>query len=215
MEKSLRGSPGGYPGGHGAEARIQEGGIPLKEKIRRLFTNVWNVPNALTMLRLALIPVFVILFRAGHSKWALAVFCAASLTDMLDGMLARRLNQITDFGKLFDPLADKLMVLTALCCQGAAGVLPWAAILIVLAKELLMMLGGVFMLGKGVVVYANYFGKAAQVSFIVSLILSFFHEELAAWGTRLDLIMLWITVGLAILAMIVYAAQAWKQIRKK
>ena len=107
------------------------------------------------------------------------------------------------------------MVLTALCCQGAAGVLPWTAILIVLAKELLMMLGGVFMLGKGVVVYANYFGKAAQVSFIVSLILSFFHEELAAWGTRLDLIMLWITVGLAILAMIVYAAQAWKQIRKK
>ena len=156
------------------------------------------------MLRLALIPVFVWLFWNADRKLALAVFILASLTDMLDGMLARKLHQITDFGKLFDPLADKLMVLTALICQGLAGVFPWSAILIVGCKELLMLLGGLFMLKKDVVVYANYAGKTAQVFFILSLILSFFHEELAAWGTRLDLILLWITVGLAILAMIIY-----------
>ena len=186
----------------------------MKERLKKLFTNIWNIPNALTMLRLVLVPVFVVLFRAGQMKWALAVFVTASLTDMLDGMLARKLNQITDFGKLFDPLADKLMVLTALFCQGFAGVFPWTAIAIVLAKELLMVLGGAFMLGKNVVVYANYFGKTAQVFFILSLVLSFFHEELRAWGVQLDLILLWITVGLALLAMIVYAAEAWKQIRK-
>ncbi len=185
----------------------------MKEKLRKLFTNVWNVPNVLTMLRLVLIPVFVAVFLQGHTKWALAVFCAASLTDMLDGYLARKLNQITDFGKLFDPLADKVMVLTALFCQGAAGVLPWAAILIVLAKELLMVLGGAFMLGKGVVVYANYYGKTAQVFFILSLILSFFHEEMSGWGAQPDLICLWISVGLSLLAMAVYAAEAWKQLR--
>ncbi len=185
----------------------------MKERIRKLFTNVWNVPNALTILRLILVPVFVLVFQAGHPRWALAVFCAASLTDLLDGYLARKLNQITDFGKLFDPLADKLMVLTALFCQGFAGVFPWTAILIVLAKELLMVLGGAFMLKKGVVVYANMFGKVATVFFILSLILSFFHQELADWGTRLDLILLWITVALAILAMAVYAAQAWKRLR--
>ena len=185
----------------------------MKEKIRKLFTGVWNVPNALTILRLILIPVFVILFRRGQLRWALAVFCAASLTDMLDGYLARKLNQITDFGKLFDPLADKLMVLTALFCQGFAGVFPWAAVAIVLAKELLMVLGGAFMLGKGVVVYANYYGKTAQVFFIASLILSFFHQELVEWGRPLDQYLLWISVGLTIQALISYVVSCWKQLR--
>ena len=170
----------------------------MKEKIRKLFTNVWTIPNVLTMLRLILVPVFV----------------AASLTDMLDGFLARKLNQITDFGKLFDPLADKLMVVTALFCQGIAGVFPWAAVFIVLAKELFMMAGSVFMLKKGVVVYANYFGKAATVCFIASLILSFFHQELAAWGWPLDQYLLWIAVAAAVLAMISYTVQSWKQIQK-
>ena len=187
----------------------------MKERLKKLFTNVWNVPNVLTMIRLALVPVFVLAFQSGKTKWALAVFCAASLTDMLDGMLARKLNQITDFGKLFDPLADKLMVLTALFCQGAAGIFPWTAILIVLAKELLMMLGGAFMLSRGIVVYANYFGKTEQVSFILSLILSFFHGELAAAGVQLDLSLLWITVGLALLAMCLYGVGVVKTLKEK
>ena len=187
----------------------------MKDRIRKLFTNIWNVPNVLTILRMLLIPVFAALFFNGHPKWALAVFCLASLTDMLDGYLARRLGQITDFGKLFDPLADKLMVLTALFCQGLAGVLPWAAILIVLAKELFMVLGGVFMFGKNVVVSANYFGKTATVCFILSLILSFFHRELADWGVQLDLILIWVSVGLALLAMTVYTVQGLRQIRNE
>ena len=106
----------------------------MKEKIQKLFSNVWTVPNVLTMLRLVLVPVFAVLFFRGDRKASLAVFIAASLTDLLDGYLARRLNQITDFGKLFDPLADKLMVLTALVCQGIAGVFPWVAIVLVGCK---------------------------------------------------------------------------------
>lgn len=188
---------------------------PLKEKIRKLFSNFWTIPNMLTILRIILIPVFVVLFFQGNKMAALGVFVAASLTDMLDGYLARKLNQISDFGKLFDPLADKLMVLTAMVCQGIAGVFPWSAIIIVACKELLMVLGGVFMLSKDVVVYSNYVGKAAQVFFILSLILSFFHEQLAAWGVQLDIIFLWITVGLAILAMIIYAAGAIRTLRSR
>ena len=180
----------------------------LKKEAEKVFARVWTVPNVLTMLRLALVPVFVVLFVSGHPKAALAVFIAASLTDLLDGYLARKLNQITDFGKLFDPLADKLMVLTALVCQGASGVLPWTAIIIVAAKELFMVLGGFFMLRHDIVVYSNLVGKTAQCFFIASLILSFFHEELAAWGHRLDLILLWITVVLAIAAMITYVVGA-------
>ena len=184
----------------------------MKEKIQKLFTNVWNIPNVLTMLRLILVPVFALLFIQGHRKAALVVFIVASLTDLLDGFLARKLNQITDFGKLFDPLADKVMVLTALICQGLAGVFPWSAIIIVCCKELVMLLGGVFMLSKNVVVYANYFGKTAQVFFIISLVLSFFHDELAAQNLPLDIILLWVTVGLALLAMAVYIFGAVKTI---
>ena len=192
----------------------------LKEKIRKLFTNVWTIPNVLTMIRLILVPVFVVLFLNGHKMASLAVFVAASLTDMLDGYLARKLNQITDFGKLFDPLADKLMVLTAMVCQTFWGPLPLIAVIIVAAKELMMVLGGVFMLSKGVVVYSNYFGKAAQVGFIASLVLSFFHKafvegNVMLWGMTPDILLLWLTVALAIIAMAVYAAGAIKTIRNR
>ncbi|HPY94510.1 MAG TPA: CDP-alcohol phosphatidyltransferase family protein, partial [Clostridia bacterium] len=74
--------------------------------------NNLNLPNALTMLRLALIPVFIYLMAKDQMMPALAVFITASLTDILDGWIARRWNLITDFGKLFDPLTDKLMVLS-------------------------------------------------------------------------------------------------------
>jgi CDP-diacylglycerol--glycerol-3-phosphate 3-phosphatidyltransferase len=189
--------------------------LNLKEKIRKLFTNVWTIPNVLTMIRLILVPVFVVLFLKGHKMASLAVFVAASLTDMLDGYLARKLNQITDFGKLFDPLADKLMVLSAMVCQGIVGVFPWSAIIIVACKELFMVIGGLFMLKNNVVVYSNYVGKAAQVCFILSLILAFFHDELARWGVQLDIILLWITVGLALCAMVVYIIESARTIRKQ
>ena len=169
------------------------------------------------MIRLLLVPVFVVVYfrTSAEPKYAaLAIFAAASLTDMLDGCLARKLNQITDFGKLFDPLADKLMVLSALVCQAVTGVFPWAAVIVVACKELVMVLGGLFMLSRDVVVYSIIAGKAAQVCFILSLILSFFHVPLAEWGTRLDLILLWITVGLAILAMVVYAAEYLRSLKK-
>ena len=189
----------------------------MKDKVRKLFSHVWTIPNVLTMIRLLLVPVFVLVYfrTSAEPKYAaLAIFAAASLTDMLDGYLARKLNQITDFGKLFDPLADKLMVLSALVCQAVTGVFPWAAVIVVACKELVMVLGGLFMLSRDVVVYSNIVGKAAQVCFILSLILSFFHVPLAEWGTRLDLILLWITVGLAVLAMVVYADEYLRSLKK-
>ena len=176
------------------------------------------------MMRLVLIPVFVIVFFSVPAEQdkiaALVVFAAASITDLFDGMLARKLNQITDFGKLFDPLADKLMVVTAMVCQAIAGVFPWAAIIVVGAKELVMLLGGLFMLSKNVVVYSNYFGKTAQVFFIASLLLSFFHPSLEATEFRIlgmtpDLLLLWITVALSLAALAVYVAGALRTLKAK
>lgn len=161
-----------------------------------------------------LIPVFVVLHAQNRLKWALVVFLAASLTDMLDGYIARKYNLITDFGKLFDPLADKLMVCTALICQCIAGIFPWSAVIVVMAKEALMVLGGAFMLKKNIVVYSNILGKLAQVFFIVSLTLSFFHSELTDLHFQADIILLWTTVVLAIAAMICYAAGAFRQLKQ-
>ena len=196
----------------------------MKDRFRKLFTNVWNIPNVLTMLRIILIPVFVaVFFSTPHDRdkiAALVIFAAASITDMCDGILARKLNQITDFGKLFDPLADKVMVVTAMVCQALIGVFPWIAIIIVGVKELIMMLGGIFMLSKNVVVYSNYVGKTAQVFFIASLLLSFFHPSLAAgnvclFGMTIDCVLLWITVALSLTALVVYAAGSLKTLKSK
>ena len=175
--------------------------------------DIWNLPNILTMLRLVLIPVFAGLFLAGYEKWALAVFIIASITDYLDGYLARKNNQITAFGKLMDPLADKLMVCTALLGQGLSGVFPWPAILIVMTKEVVMIIGGIYMLQNGIVVYSNILGKAAQFSFIAALILSFWHKEFVAASLPLDRIILWIAVALALVALVDYALDAVKKLK--
>ncbi len=171
----------------------------------RVFTNVWNVPNVLTMMRLALIPVFVALHAMGYEKWALAVFCAASFTDWLDGFIARKYHLITDFGKLMDPLADKLMVCTALVMQGLNGTFPVIAILIVVIKELVMIWGSSYMLAHDVVVYANLWGKLAQCSFILALVLSFWHGDFSAMHFPIDRVFLWIAVAIALFALVDYA----------
>ena len=186
----------------------------MSKVIRKYTQDIWNVPNVLTMIRLALIPVFVAVFAAGFDKMALLVFIIASLTDLLDGYLARKNNQITAFGKLMDPLADKLMVVTALICQGVKGVFPWPAIVIVLLKELVMIFGATYMLNHDVVVYANWRGKSAQFSFILALVLSFWHADFAAISFPLDRVILWVAVVLAVIALVDYSMGAWKKIQE-
>jgi len=171
----------------------------------KYLTNIWNVPNVLTMLRMALIPVFVVLFVHELDKWALVVFLLASATDALDGYLARKNHQVTAFGKL--------MVCTALICQGVRGVFPWPAIVIVFLKESLMIVGGIFMLSRNVVVYSDILGKAAQFTFIAALVLSFWHFEFAAISLPLDRIFLVIAVVLAFAALISYARSALSTIK--
>lgn len=183
--------------------------------MKKLFKDMWNVPNCLTILRMLLIPVFVWLYMTGRPKLALAVFIVASLTDALDGYIARKYQLITAFGKLMDPLADKLMVCTALILQGMHGIIPWSAIIIVLLKEVLMVIGGVVMLKNDVVVYSNMLGKTAMCAFVAALVLSFFHAEFLAMGFPLDSIILWLSVALTLLAMLDYARAAVKTLKEK
>ncbi len=184
--------------------RAEKGFVPVSSFREKYLTNIWNVPNILTMLRLALIPVFVILHASGMEKLALLTFCIASFTDWLDGHIARKYHLVTDFGKLMDPLADKLMVCTALIMQGLNGTFPVIAILIVIIKELVMIYGSSYMLAHDIVVYANIWGKLAQCSFILALALSFWHQEFIADNFPIDRVCLWIAVVIAVIALVDY-----------
>lgn len=175
--------------------------------------NIWNVPNVLTLIRMALIPVFWVLFMKDQRYWALAVYVIASLTDLADGYIARKYNLITDFGKLMDPLADKLMVISMMLAWVLAGVLPWLPLSILLLKELLMVIGGALMLKKKIVVYAEKMGKYAQLMVVLSLISCFFHEHFTAMGFPLHLILIWAGVAMALLAFGFYAGRAVQRIR--
>lgn len=188
--------------------------VPVSSFRQKYLTNIWNVPNVLTMIRMALIPVFVLFHAAHREKAALLVFCIASLTDWLDGHIARKYGLITDFGKLMDPLADKLMVCTALIMQGLNGTFPVAAILVVVLKELVMIYGSSYLLAHDVVVYANLWGKLAQCSFILALVLSFWHGDFAAMRFPIDRVCLWIAVVLAGVALVDYTRMALGKLKE-
>ena len=110
--------------------------------------NIWNVPNLLTMLRMAAVVVFIVLFARGKKNAAMIVFILAAVTDVLDGYIARRFHLITSFGKLMDPLADKLMTLSALVCLTVTGYVPLWLVIIEGAKECFMVIGGCIVLRK-------------------------------------------------------------------
>lgn len=182
-----------------------------------------NVPNVLSLIRLLLVPVYIIVFANGHKYVSLVIFLVASFTDFLDGQIARRYNLITDVGKVLDPLADKLMVLTAMFSMTIGNakippVLPWAAVIIVLVKELIFIIGGALLWKNGVVVYARIWGKAAQVAFIIGLISSYFHDWFvkvcSGWFMTPDLILIWIAVALAIISLIGYARVEYQHLKK-
>lgn len=134
-----------------------------------------NLPNRLTVARIIMVPFFLLALLAPdyvgfHYLWALLLFAAASYTDHLDGKIARRTNQITNFGKFLDPLADKILVLSALVCFVQQGLAEAWVVVVILARE--FMVTGVRLLAaeSGQVIAANKWGKAKTVSQIVAIL---------------------------------------------
>ena len=127
--------------------------------------------NKLTLFRVALIPVFLVLAYAGSMYWALAVFVIASLTDMLDGYIARHYNQITDFGKFMDPLADKVLVMAAMCYFVEAGRMSGWALAIVLLREFAVSGMRLVAVEQGRVIAAAWSGKVKTAATMVCLCL--------------------------------------------
>ena len=165
---------------------------------------VLNIPNALTILRIALIPVFVGCFFSGHTTAALCAYITAGLTDALDGYLARKLNQITSFGKLMDPLADKLMQVSMLLCLCSEGYVPWCALFILLGKEIILVTGGAVLLKKRhVVVKSNWSGKTATVLLIAAIISLYPWHDIALL-TQAGRILLFAGLGMSLYAAVNY-----------
>ncbi|MEW9547888.1 CDP-diacylglycerol--glycerol-3-phosphate 3-phosphatidyltransferase [Nonomuraea sp. NPDC050783] len=143
------------------------------KKDERRAVSPWNIANVLTVLRLVLVPFFVVCLFMPGTGWriaALAVFAVASITDHLDGELARRYGLITDFGKIADPIADKALIGAALVCLSILGEVPWWVTVPILAREL-----GItalrFVLLRHAVIPASYGGKVKTVLQIAAIVL--------------------------------------------
>ncbi len=166
----------------------------MEGKTSYLFSNVWTIPNLLSFIRIILVPVFAVLFLNDKLLWAVVVLAISGLSDLFDGKIARRFNQVSELGKMLDPIADKLT-------QGTIAVLlfitfhraenktlhlfAWVFLLFII-KELVMLIGGALMIGFGIHPgAAEIYGKAATMAFyLVMLVIMAFGPEVGAFSNR-------------------------------
>lgn len=169
-----------------------------------------NLPNKLTILRVILIPFFVVFMlfdiTGTADKWiALAIFCVASLTDMLDGKIARKYNLVTNFGKFMDPLADKLLVCTALICLTSMNRLNVIVVLVIIAREFIISGFRLVASDNGIVIAASYWGKfktVSQMALIIVLIM-----DLGGVWNVVGTVLTWVALILTVVSLIDYIAK--------
>ena len=169
-----------------------------------------NLPNKLTILRVILIPCFVVFMlfdiTGAADKWiALVIFCVASLTDMLDGKIARKYNLVTNFGKFMDPLADKLLVCTALICLTSMNRLNVIVVLVIIAREFIISGFRLVASDNGIVIAASYWGKfktVSQMALIIVLIM-----DLGGVWNVVGTVLTWVALLLTIVSLIDYIAK--------
>ena len=166
-----------------------------------------NLPNKLTTLRVIMIPFFVffLLWQNGENRTfrmiALALFIIASLTDLLDGKIARKYNLVTNFGKFMDPLADKLLVCSALICLIELNALPAWMVIIIIAREFIISGFRLIASDNGVVIAASYWGKFKTTFQMVSVVLLILDIPALAFVTT---ICVWIALLLTIVSLVDY-----------
>ena len=152
-----------------------------------------NLPNKLTVLRICMVPFFVaaLLYEGGASQnmriLADVLFIAASLTDLLDGKIARKYNLVTNFGKFMDPLADKLLVCSALICLIELGQLPAWVVIIIISREFIISGFRLVAADNGIVIAASYWGKFKTVFQMTAVILLIFNIPSLALLTNIVL----------------------------
>ena len=166
--------------------------------------------NKLTIFRVVLIPVFLVLAYAGQTGWALGVFILASLTDMADGYIARHYNQITDFGKFMDPLADKVLVMAAMCYFVEAGRMSGWALAIVLLREFAVSGMRLVAVEQGRVIAAAPSGKIKTAATMVCLCLMLLFGPPKPWDSAPDLVAQFSTAVILVTTVWSGAEYFWK-----
>ena len=169
-----------------------------------------NLPNKLTVLRVIMVPFFVFFMLTdvggAANKWiALVIFCVASLTDMLDGKIARARNLVTNFGKFMDPLADKLLVCSAMICLIPSGKLAAWIVIVIIAREFIISGFRLVASDAGIVIAASYWGKFKTVSQMFMILVL-----IADLGGAFDLIgtiLIWVSLILTIVSLFDYVAK--------
>ena len=169
-----------------------------------------NLPNKLTVLRVLMIPFFVVFMLMdivpGMDKWiALAIFAIASLTDLLDGKIARKYNLVTNFGKFMDPLADKLLVSSAMICLVEMGRLPAWIVIIIISREFIISGFRLVASDSGIVIAASYWGKFKTVFQMVMIIVMIM--DLGPSFAMLETILIYVALILTVVSLIDYVAK--------
>jgi CDP-diacylglycerol---glycerol-3-phosphate 3-phosphatidyltransferase len=179
--------------------------------VRAVSRPLAQLPNALTVLRLAAIPLFVtlMLVAEGRSWPAVAVFAAAGATDQLDGWLARRWRVESAFGKVADPLADRLLIDAAIVLLWLDGRLPWPALAIVLVRDVVLVAGYKLVVPRGYELSVSLLGKAATWVLYAAL----FFVLVTSEGTEWPLWLFWAGLALAVAAGLGYLVRAWRYVR--
>lgn len=172
-----------------------------------------NLPNKLTVLRVLMIPFFVVFMLLdivpGMDKWiALAIFAIASLTDLLDGKIARKYNLVTNFGKFMDPLADKLLVSSAMICLVEMGRLPAWIVIIIISREFIISGFRLVASDSGIVIAASYWGKFKTVFQMVMIIVMIM--DLGPSFVMLENILIYVALILTVVSLIDYIAKIKK-----
>ena len=172
-----------------------------------------NLPNKLTILRVILIPFFVFFlispFFDGYGNYiALAIFIIASLTDMADGKIARKYNLVTNFGKFMDPLADKLLVCSAMICLVDLKLIPVWVVLIIIAREFIISGFRLVASDNGIVIAASYWGKFKTTFQMLMVIVIIFNINLQlGWLNILGTILIYVALVLTVVSLIDYLAK--------
>jgi CDP-diacylglycerol---glycerol-3-phosphate 3-phosphatidyltransferase len=172
-----------------------------------------QLPNALTLGRLGLIPVFVAFMIAagdGPSWWAGTAFLIAGITDQVDGFLARRWHVESHFGKVADPLADRLMIDAAVILLVAYGRLPWAGLAIIVGRDLLLLWGWRILAPRGIELDVNVVGKAATWLLYLGAGCRVVTHDHTSW----PLWLFWFGLGGALLATMLYVRDARKELAR-
>ena len=169
-----------------------------------------NTPNKLTVARMILVPFLVVFLLTGWggeaNRWiCLAIFVAASVTDWFDGHLARKYNLITNFGKFMDPLADKLLVCSAMICMIEVVKLPAWVVIIIIGREFIISGFRLIAAENGIVIAANYWGKFKTVSQMIMIILLML--DFGGIFAVLTQIFIWLSVALTIISLLTYIMQ--------